>query len=54
MAGREVFDEEEIKEVVDVLKRKDFFRYGFDKEREGIYKVEEFKFTETGWSKKEL
>jgi 8-amino-3,8-dideoxy-alpha-D-manno-octulosonate transaminase len=42
MAGREVFDEEEIREVVDVLKRKVLFRYGFDKEREGIYKVKEF------------
>ncbi len=42
MAGREVFDDEEIKEVVEVLKRKVLFRYGFDKEREGIYKVKEF------------
>lgn len=42
MAGREVFGEEEIREVVDVLKRKVLFRYGFDKEREGIYKVKEF------------
>lgn len=42
MAGREVFGEEEIKEVVDVLKRKVLFRYGFDKERDGIYKVKEF------------
>ncbi|MCM8804207.1 MAG: DegT/DnrJ/EryC1/StrS family aminotransferase [Candidatus Omnitrophica bacterium] len=42
MAGREVFGDEEIKEVVDVLKRKVLFRYGFDKEREGIYKVKEF------------
>ncbi|MGC8977322.1 MAG: DegT/DnrJ/EryC1/StrS family aminotransferase [Candidatus Ratteibacteria bacterium] len=42
MAGRELFGEEEIKEVVDVLRRKVLFRYGFDKEREGIYKVKEF------------
>jgi len=42
MAGRELFDEEEIREVIDVLKRKVLFRYGFDKEREGIYKVKEF------------
>jgi 8-amino-3,8-dideoxy-alpha-D-manno-octulosonate transaminase len=42
MAGREVFDEEEIREVVDVLKRKVLFRYGFDKEREGIDKFKEF------------
>lgn len=42
MAGREVIGEEEIKEVVDVLKRKILFRYGFDKEREFIFKVNEF------------
>lgn len=42
MAGREVFDQEEINEVVEVLKRKILFRYGFEKERQGIFKVSEF------------
>ena len=42
MAGREVFGKEEMKEVMDVLERKVLFRYGFDKERKGIFKVKEF------------
>lgn len=42
MAGREVFGKEELEEVIDVLKRGVLFRYGFDKEREGIFKVKEF------------
>jgi len=42
MAGRELFGEEEMKEVMDVMKRKILFRYGFDKEREGIFKVSQF------------
>lgn len=48
MPGRELFGDEELKEVVDVMKRKVLFRYGFDKEREGIFKVSEFekKFAE--------
>lgn len=42
MAGREVFGKEEIEEVMDVLKRGVFFRYGFDKERENVFKVKLF------------
>jgi len=42
MAGREVFGEEELNEVVEVLKRGVLFRYGFEKEREGVFKVSEF------------
>jgi len=42
MPGREFFGEEEMREVIDVMKRKVLFRYGFDKEREGIFKVSEF------------
>ncbi len=42
MPGREVFGEEEIREVNEVLKRKVLFRYGFDAERDGIFKVREF------------
>ncbi|MCM8820941.1 MAG: DegT/DnrJ/EryC1/StrS family aminotransferase [Candidatus Omnitrophica bacterium] len=42
MAGREVFGKEEIEEVISVLKRGVLFRYGFDKEREGIFKVKQF------------
>ena len=42
MAGREVFGEEEIKAVTDVLKRKVLFRYGFDQQRQNIFKVAEF------------
>ncbi|MFA4916883.1 MAG: DegT/DnrJ/EryC1/StrS family aminotransferase [Syntrophales bacterium] len=42
MAGAELIGEEEIKEVMDVLKTRVFMRYGFDKEREGIFKVREF------------
>jgi len=42
MPGRELFGDEELKEVIDVMKRKVIFRYGFEKEREGIFKVVEF------------
>ena len=42
MAGREVFGKEELEEVQDVLKRGVLFRYGFDKERGGIFKVRQF------------
>ncbi|MCM8762160.1 MAG: DegT/DnrJ/EryC1/StrS family aminotransferase [Candidatus Omnitrophica bacterium] len=42
MAGREVFGNEEIEEVISVLKKGVLFRYGFDKEREGIFKVKQF------------
>jgi 8-amino-3,8-dideoxy-alpha-D-manno-octulosonate transaminase len=42
MPGFEVIGEEERREILDVLSRKVLFRYEFDKEREGIYKVAEF------------
>jgi len=42
MAGREVFGKEELEEVQDVLKRGVLFRYGFDKERENVFKVKQF------------
>ncbi len=42
MAGAEVIGKEEIKEVMDVLETGVLFRYGFDKERKGIFKVREF------------
>jgi 8-amino-3,8-dideoxy-alpha-D-manno-octulosonate transaminase len=42
MPGYEIIDDEEKKEILDVLSRKVLLRYEFDKEREGIYKVEEF------------
>ncbi|MBN1445770.1 MAG: DegT/DnrJ/EryC1/StrS family aminotransferase [Candidatus Omnitrophica bacterium] len=42
MAGREVFGAEEMEQVTDVLKRGVLFRYGFDKERGGVFKVRQF------------
>lgn len=42
MAGAEVIGKEEIQEVMDVLDTGVLFRYGFDKERKGIYKVRQF------------
>jgi len=42
MAGAEMIGKEEIKEVMDVLETGILMRYGFDKERKGIYKVREF------------
>ena len=42
MAGAELISKEEIKEVMDVLETGVLFRYGFDKERRGIFKVREF------------
>lgn len=42
MAGAEVIGKEEIKEVMDVMETGVLFRYGFDKERKGIFKVREF------------
>ena len=42
MAGAELIGREEIKEVMDVLETGILMRYGFDKERKGIYKVQEF------------
>lgn len=42
MAGREVFGKEELEQVQDVLKTGILFRYGFDKERNGVFKVRQF------------
>jgi len=42
MAGAEMIGKEEIKEVMDVLQTGILMRYGFDKERKGIFKVREF------------
>ena len=42
MAGAEMIGKEEIKEVMDVLETGILMRYGFDKERKGIFKVREF------------
>jgi 8-amino-3,8-dideoxy-alpha-D-manno-octulosonate transaminase len=42
MPGFEVFGREEKKEIADVLETGILFRYGFDKERKGTYKVAEF------------
>lgn len=49
MAGREVFGREEMEEVLDVLKRGVLFRYGFDKEREGVFKVRQFEEAFAGY-----
>jgi len=53
MAGRELFGKEELEAVIDVMKRKVLFRYGYEKERGGIFKTEEFekKFAEFVGSK---
>ncbi len=42
MAGREVFGKEEMEQVQEVLKTGILFRYGFEKERKGIFKVRQF------------
>jgi len=42
MPGYEVIGEEEKNEILDVLSRKVLFRYEFDEQRKGIYKVEAF------------
>ena len=42
MPGFEIIGKEEEKEILDVLSRKMLFRYEFDAQREGIYKVEQF------------
>jgi len=42
MPGFEVIGHEEKEELLDVLSRKIVFRYGFDAERKGIYKVLQF------------
>jgi 8-amino-3,8-dideoxy-alpha-D-manno-octulosonate transaminase len=42
MAGAELIGREEMKEVMDVLETGVLMRYGFDKERKGIFKVRQF------------
>ncbi len=42
MPGHEILGDEEQKEILDVLSRKVLFRYEFDAQRQGVYKVEEF------------
>ena len=42
MAGAELIGKEEIKEIMDVMETGILMRYGFDKERKGIFKVREF------------
>jgi 8-amino-3,8-dideoxy-alpha-D-manno-octulosonate transaminase len=42
MPGYEVLGEEEKKEILDVLDRSVLFRYGFDEQRKGIFKVASF------------
>jgi len=42
MAGAELIGKEEMKEVMEVLETGVLMRYGFDKERKGIFKVREF------------
>ena len=42
MAGAELIGKEEMKEVMDVLETGILMRYGFDKERNGVYKVRQF------------
>lgn len=42
MPGYEVFGEEEKKEIADVLATGVLFRYGFEDQRKGIFKVREF------------
>jgi 8-amino-3,8-dideoxy-alpha-D-manno-octulosonate transaminase len=42
MPGFEIIGNEEKEEIMDVLSRKILFRYEFDQQRQGIYKVEAF------------
>jgi 8-amino-3,8-dideoxy-alpha-D-manno-octulosonate transaminase len=42
MPGHEIIGDEEREEILDVLSRKVLFRYEFDAQREGVYKVEAF------------
>ncbi|MCX5879603.1 MAG: DegT/DnrJ/EryC1/StrS family aminotransferase [Deltaproteobacteria bacterium] len=42
MPGYEIIGEEEKKEILEVLTNKIVFRYGFDTERKGVYKVAAF------------
>ena len=43
MAGAELIGKEEIKEIMDVMETGILMRYGFDKERKGVFKVQELK-----------
>ena len=42
MPGREVFGQEELDQVTEVLKTGVLFRYGFDAQRNGVFKVAQF------------
>jgi len=42
MPGHEIIGKEEQEEILDVLSRKVLFRYEFDAQRQGVYKVEAF------------
>ena len=43
MPGYELIDNKEFKQISDVFKKsKTLFRMGFDKQRKGIFKVNEF------------
>lgn len=42
MAGAELIGKEEIKEIMDVMETGVLMRYGFDKERNGVFKVRRF------------
>ncbi len=50
MPGFEVFGEEEKKQVLDVFDTGILFRYEFDKERQGVYKVREFERAFSGYT----
>ncbi len=49
MPGYEVIGQEEREEILDALSRKMLFRYEFDQQREGIYKVAEFEKAFAGY-----
>jgi 8-amino-3,8-dideoxy-alpha-D-manno-octulosonate transaminase len=49
MAGAELIGKEEIKEIMDVLETGILMRYGFDKERKGVFKVREFEEAFAGY-----
>lgn len=49
MAGMELIGKEEIKEVMDVMETGVLMRYGFDKERKGAFKVQEFEKAFAGY-----
>jgi 8-amino-3,8-dideoxy-alpha-D-manno-octulosonate transaminase len=42
MAGAELIGKEEIKEIMDVMETGVLMRYGFDRERKGVFKVRQF------------